>query len=92
MAAMNVSLTPELDRFVRDAVEGGRYASSSEVVRDALRLLQDRRRRDDIRLDALREEVRIGLESGPAAPLDMARVRARARAELDRQRAGTGAD
>lgn len=88
MAAMNVSLTPELDRFVRDAVEGGRYLSSSEVVRDALRLLQDRQRQDDIKLEALREEIRLGLGSGPAAPLDMARVRARARAELDRQRLG----
>ncbi len=37
--ATNVSLTPELERFARDCVEGGRYNNVSEVVRAALRLL-----------------------------------------------------
>lgn len=40
MATMNVSLTPELEKFVEDKVKSGRYASNSEVVRDALRLLE----------------------------------------------------
>ncbi len=38
---MNVSLTPELERFVNAKVEGGRYNSASEVVREALRLLEE---------------------------------------------------
>jgi antitoxin ParD1/3/4 len=38
---MNVSLTPELDRFVARKVESGRYTSASEVVREALRLLEE---------------------------------------------------
>jgi len=38
---MNVSLTPELDRFVAEKVESGRYTSASEVVREALRLLEE---------------------------------------------------
>lgn len=38
---MNVSLTPELERFVEAKVESGRYTSASEVVREALRLLED---------------------------------------------------
>jgi antitoxin ParD1/3/4 len=44
----NVHLTPELERFVRECVEAGRYNNASEVVRSALRLLQeaDQRRRD----------------------------------------------
>ena len=37
----NVSLTPELERFARECVDGGRYNNVSEVVRAALRLLQD---------------------------------------------------
>ena len=37
---MNVSLTPELDKFVASKVESGRYTSASEVVREALRLLE----------------------------------------------------
>lgn len=46
--ATNVHLTPELERFARECVEGGRYNNVSEVVRSGLRLLQeaeDRRRR-----------------------------------------------
>ncbi len=39
---MNVSLTPELERFVQERVQSGEYASSSELVRDALRLVQER--------------------------------------------------
>ena len=38
---MNVSLTPELERFVSAKVESGRYTSASEVVREALRLLEE---------------------------------------------------
>jgi antitoxin ParD1/3/4 len=38
---MNVSLTPELERFVSTKVESGRYNSASEVVREALRLLEE---------------------------------------------------
>jgi len=38
---MNVSLTPELDKFVAGKVETGRYNSASEVVREALRLLEE---------------------------------------------------
>jgi len=37
---MNVSLTPELERFVNGKVQTGRYNSASEVVREALRLLE----------------------------------------------------
>lgn len=38
---MNVSLTPELEKFVSSKVESGRYNSASEVVREALRLLEE---------------------------------------------------
>ncbi len=37
---MNVSLTPELEKFVADKVATGRYTSASEVVREALRILE----------------------------------------------------
>ena len=39
--ATNVHLTPELERFARQCVESGRYNNVSEVVRSALRMLQD---------------------------------------------------
>jgi antitoxin ParD1/3/4 len=55
----NVHLTPELERFARECVEGGRYNNVSEVVRASLRLLQeteDRRREFNRMLRAAREE------------------------------------
>jgi len=39
--ATNVHLTPELERFAHECVEGGRYNNVSEVVRSGLRLLQE---------------------------------------------------
>jgi antitoxin ParD1/3/4 len=38
---MNVSLTPELEKLVSGKVKSGRYNSASEVVREALRLLEE---------------------------------------------------
>ena len=55
---MNVSLTPQLEDFVKDKVKSGRYSSASEVVREALRMLEER----DRRLVELRKEIAIGLE------------------------------
>lgn len=61
---MNVSLTPELESFIRERVDSGRYQSSSEVVREALRLLEERERVRDLRLDELRREIQKGIDSG----------------------------
>lgn len=58
--ATNVHLTPELERFARECVEGGRYNNVSEVVRASLRLLQDAEdRRREVRrmLDEAMEEA-----------------------------------
>ena len=49
---MNVSLTPELERYVQDKVHSGRYNSASEVVREALRLMEVH---EQIRSEQLRE-------------------------------------
>jgi antitoxin ParD1/3/4 len=57
--ATNVHLTPELERFARECVEGGRYNNVSEVVRASLRLLQeteDRRREFNRMLREARDE------------------------------------
>ena len=50
---MNVSLTPELDRYVSEKVDSGRYTSASEVVREALRLMETR----DMQLLAFNKEL-----------------------------------
>jgi antitoxin ParD1/3/4 len=51
----NVSLTPELEALVDSKVASGRYRSASEVVRAALRLLDERERRMERRLRSSRE-------------------------------------
>ncbi|MBF0140251.1 MAG: type II toxin-antitoxin system ParD family antitoxin [Magnetococcales bacterium] len=58
--ATNVHLTPELESFARGCVESGRYNNVSEVVRSALRLLQEgeeRKARFNTMLDAVRLEA-----------------------------------
>lgn len=57
---MNVSLTPELERFVTDKVDTGLYQTASEVVREALRLLKDR----DVERELLQVDVQAGLKQG----------------------------
>ncbi|MBW4478487.1 MAG: type II toxin-antitoxin system ParD family antitoxin [Tolypothrix brevis GSE-NOS-MK-07-07A] len=61
---MNVSLTPELEQLVHEKVKTGRYLSASEVVREALRLLEERDRIRETRLEALRSEIAIGIKQG----------------------------
>lgn len=59
---MNVSLTPELERFVQEKVASGLYNSASEVIREALRLLNEQDQLRQIRLEELRKEIAIGIE------------------------------
>lgn len=58
---LNVSLTEELSRFVENRVRSGRYQSASEVVREALRLLEERDRTPVAGLDELKREIEAGL-------------------------------
>ena len=73
MPTRNISLTPEQDAFVEKVVEAGEYQNASEAIRDALRVLQQRRREDSLRLKALRAQIRAGtdaLERGDFADVD----------------------
>ena len=60
---MNVSQTPELDKFVAGKVESGRYNSASEVVREALRLLDEHDRARSAQLAAFNQELGARLAS-----------------------------
>ena len=59
---MHVSLTPHLEELVRNKVKSGLYNSASEVVREALRLMEDRDRVREMRLEDLRKEIQIGID------------------------------
>ena len=69
---MNVSLTDELAGFVKAKVSTGRYTSSSEVVREALRLLEQHDSREAEKLELLRKAWQDGIASGDAGELDFA--------------------
>lgn len=66
MTARNVNLTDHLARFVDSNVETGRFQNASEVVREALRLLEQRQAEEALKLDALRAAVQIGLDDARA--------------------------
>lgn len=60
---MNVSLTPELEKLVQEKVKSGRYNSASEVVREALRLLEEQDQLRAVRLEEVRKKIAEGLEA-----------------------------
>lgn len=60
---MNVSLTPELEQLVHQKVQTGRYTSASEVVREALRLMEERDRLEAWHKDEIRAQIAAGLAS-----------------------------
>ena len=79
---INVNLTPQLEAMVRDKVAGGLYGSASEVVREALRLMQEQDQLRAMKLEQLRADIRAGLESGSAGELDVAAIKRRGRERL----------
>jgi antitoxin ParD1/3/4 len=66
---LNVSLTPHLENFIHETVNSGRYQSASEVVRTALRLLEEREQQKAATLDWLVQEIQKGLDSGRSEPV-----------------------
>jgi len=58
---MNVNLGTQWEAFISEQIRGGRYLSASEVVRDGLRLLQEREELRQARLEDLRAEVDKGI-------------------------------
>jgi antitoxin ParD1/3/4 len=80
---ISISLTPELVGMIKAKVEGGRYSSTSEVVREALRLLERMDRREMEQIDHLRNAWNEGIASGDGGALDFAELKAVARRERD---------
>ena len=78
--AMNVNLTPQLEELVRSKVASGLYTSASEVVREALRLMDEQDRLREAKLAQLRSDVRQGLASGSSQPWDAEALKSMARA------------
>ncbi len=64
------SLGTKFDHFVDRLLKSGRYNSKSEVIREGLRLLEDRERERAAKLEELRRAFREGIESGPRIPAE----------------------
>ena len=70
MPTRNVVLTDHQTHLVEKLVSTGRYQNASEVLREGLRLIEDREAEDRARLHALREAARVGM-----ADIDAGRFR-----------------
>ncbi len=68
-------LGDHFDSFVATQVSGGRYANATDVIRSGLRLLEE----NEQKIEALRQALIEGEESGDAGPLDMEKIRREAR-------------
>jgi len=82
---LSIALTPEMAGLVRGAVESGEYATTSEVVREALREWKQRRTLQQRDIEELRRLWAEGLASGPGRFQDMDAIKAEARRRWDEQ-------
>ncbi|MCF6300268.1 MAG: type II toxin-antitoxin system ParD family antitoxin [Proteobacteria bacterium] len=60
---MNISLTPILENYLKQKVKSGMYHSTSEVVREALRLLENQDAMRSMKLNTLRNDIQAGIRS-----------------------------
>jgi antitoxin ParD1/3/4 len=87
--ATSYTIGAHYERFIKELIESGRYSTASEVMRDALRLIEEREDSRKAKLEALRNEIQQGLDSGPSQALDIDDIiaegrRIRAAAENDK--------
>lgn len=60
MPTRNINLTPEQDAFIEEMLEAGEYGNASEAMRDAIRVLKQRRAEEALKLDKLRVAIKQG--------------------------------
>jgi len=80
------SIGDHYEAFAKELVASGRYASVSEVLRDGLRLMEEREALRAWKLNELKKAIQEGLDSGPAEPwesLEDFLTEARARKAID---------
>jgi antitoxin ParD1/3/4 len=84
--ATSYSIGKHFEDMIDDLIEDGRYATASEIIRDGLRLVEEREELRKVKLQTLREEIQKGFDSGPAEDADINKmieaVKARGRQRL----------
>ncbi|MGT2439877.1 type II toxin-antitoxin system ParD family antitoxin [Bradyrhizobium betae] len=63
--ASSYSIGKHFEDLIDNLVDSGRYASASEVMREGLRLVEEREERRQAKLEGLRAEIQKGFDSGP---------------------------
>jgi len=79
MASTSLTLGSYWEDFIKSQINSGRYGSASELVRDSLRLLEER----ETKLDLLRKALIEGEESGSAGALDFEDIKKKARKKAE---------
>jgi antitoxin ParD1/3/4 len=90
---MTVALPSELEDLVNAKIQSGQYQSAGEVIREGLRLLEEKDILRQIKLDQLRKDIAIGIEQadrGDLAPLDVEDIIARGKQRLAEAKAQNG--
>ena len=70
--ATSYSIGKHFEELIDSLIESGRYSTASEVMREGLRLVEEREERRKAKLEALRAEIQKGFDSGPAEEIDAA--------------------
>ena len=82
------TLGDHFEQFIKKQLASGQYQNASEVVRASLRLMEERDRLYRGKLDALRADIREGLNSGPGDVWDLAAAKRAGRARRAARLAG----
>jgi len=82
--ATSYSIGKHFEELIDSLIKSGRYSTASEIMRDGLRLIEEREERRQAKLEALRAEIQKGFDSGPAEEVgDMfARIKSEGRKRL----------
>jgi putative addiction module antidote protein, CC2985 family len=78
---ISVALPHDMVEAIREAVDSGDYATTSEVIRDAVRDWRLKRRVEAMDMEELRRLVQEGVDSGPSIPAEEVFAKVRARLE-----------
>ena len=84
--ASSYSIGKHFEGMIAGLIESGRYSTASEVMREGLRLIEEREERRQAKLEALRAEIQKGFDSGPAEEIEpgewVKSIKARGRQQL----------
>ena len=88
--ATSYSIGKHFEGFIERLIESGRYSTASEIIRDGLRLIEEREQDREAKLDWLRAAIQEGIDSGPSREVDpkalAEEVKTRGRRRLAAQR------